>query len=170
MTTGPCHRLRLFWLSRDRIADRAKCKTPDFRQRRPVPLLQPLALNNSPASTVLQKAPWAIYCQSALVPYRAAKPLHPLRLMISFVFVPWIFQPLIADTHGVVPPTGHSTPFCFLGCRAGRGRGLTGAVGKTAPHTERRSLSPHGTGATNEPSTSSLRDLSSSSVMIRSST
>ena len=28
MTTGPCHRLRLFWLSRDRIADRAKCKTP----------------------------------------------------------------------------------------------------------------------------------------------
>ena len=24
---GPCHRLRLSWLRRDRIADRAKCKT-----------------------------------------------------------------------------------------------------------------------------------------------
>ena len=27
MTTGPCHRSRLSWLRRDRIADRAKCKT-----------------------------------------------------------------------------------------------------------------------------------------------
>ena len=28
MTTGPCHRLRLSWLRRDRVVDKAKCKTP----------------------------------------------------------------------------------------------------------------------------------------------
>ena len=33
MTTGPCHRSRLSWLRRDRIADRAKCKTSDHTWR-----------------------------------------------------------------------------------------------------------------------------------------